>query len=171
MFQKIGTPLQQQSNFTSSYDKYGEINSCSSSSKKVIFQTKNYKIFPSRENKGISPCLETAEKRSGALDFSRRLRNASSNGTSTGEGSKSTKVKWAITKTSKSKTEGNAGKGLHFKSLSLKRGILGSLFTISKKKWRKPTCHKFEGSKLVHSLQTLQDERLALSDVGFAKRD
>ena len=115
MFQKKGTSLQQQSNFTSSYDKYGEINSCSSSSKKFIFQTANYKIFPIRENKGISPCLETAEKRSGALVFSRRLRNASSNGTSTGEGSKSTKVKWAITKTSKSETEGNAGKGLHLK--------------------------------------------------------
>ena len=89
----------------------------------MIFQTKNSKMCPSREDKGISPSLETTDKRSGALGFSRRLPNSSSNGTSTGEGSKSTKVKSGTTKTSRSGSEGNAGKGLHFKSLSLKRGI------------------------------------------------
>ena len=81
-------------------------------------------MCPSREDKGISPSLETIDKRSGALGFSRRLPNFSSNGSSTGEGSKSTKVKSGTRKARRSGSEGNTGKGLHFKSLSVKRGIL-----------------------------------------------
>ena len=57
------------------------------------------------------------------LGFSGRLPNSSSHGASTGEGSKSTKIKSETTKTSRSGSKGNAGKGLHFKSLSLKRKI------------------------------------------------
>ena len=90
-------------------------------------------MCPSREDKGISPSLETTDKRSRLLGFSRRLPNSSSNGTSTGEGSKSTKVKSGIRKTSRSGSEGNAGKGLHFKSLSLKGEFLSSLLLNSKK--------------------------------------
>ena len=55
-----------------------------------------------------------------ALAFSRRLPNSFSNGTITGEGSKSTKVKSGTTKASRSGSEDNAGKGLHFNSLSVK---------------------------------------------------
>ena len=110
-------PSQQQPNFTSSYDKHGGINSCPSNSKKVIFQTKNSKISPSREDKGISPSLETIDKRPRTLGFS-RLPNFFSNESSTGKGSKGIKVKSRTTKTSTSGSEGNAGKGLHFKSLS-----------------------------------------------------
>ena len=83
-------------------------------------------MCPSREDKGISPCLETTDKRSKALDFSSRLPrlpNSSPNGTSSGEVSKTTKVKSGTTKTRKSGSEDNAGKGLHFKSFSLKMGI------------------------------------------------
>ena len=110
------------SNSQISYNKHGGINSCSSNSKKFIFQTKSSKMYPSREDKGISPSFETTDKRSRALGLS-RLPNSSYNGTSTGEGSKSTKVKPGTTKTNTSGSEGNAGKGIHFKSLSLKRGI------------------------------------------------
>ena len=39
-------------------------------------------LFSKIKDKGISPNLETAEKRSRALVFSRRLSNSSSNGTS-----------------------------------------------------------------------------------------
>ena len=67
--------------------------------------------------------LGTTDKRSRTLGFSRGLQNSSSNGTSTREGSKSTKVKSGTTKTSRSRSEGNAGKGFHFNSLSLKREI------------------------------------------------
>ena len=84
LFRKKGTPSQQQPDFTSSYDKHGGFNSCSSNTKKIIFQTKNSKMCSSREDKGISPSLETTHKRSRALGFSRRLPNSSSNGTSTG---------------------------------------------------------------------------------------
>ena len=41
LFQKKGTPSQQQPNFTSSCDKHGVFNSCSSNTKKIIAQTKN----------------------------------------------------------------------------------------------------------------------------------
>ena len=123
LFQKKGTPSQQQPNFTSSYDKHGGFNSCSYNTKKIIFQTKNSKMCSSRQDKGISLSLETTNKRPRALGFSRRLPNSSSNGTSTGEGSKITKVKSGTAKKSRSGSEGNAGKGFHFKSLSLKRGI------------------------------------------------
>ena len=92
LFQKKGIPSQQQPNFASCF-----------------------KMCPSREDRGISPSLETTNKRSRALGFSRRLPNSSSNGTSTGEDSTSTKVKSGITKTSRSGSEGNAGKGLHSK--------------------------------------------------------
>ena len=124
-------------------------------------------MYPSREDKGISPRFETTDKRSRALGFS-RLVNSSYNGTSTGEGSKSTKVKPGTTKTSTSGSEGNAGKGIHFKSLSLKWGIFEQF--VSEKKWREPTSHKLKGSESVHSLQMLQDRRFALSEVYVAKR-
>ena len=90
--QKRGTLSQHQTNFSSSYDKHEGINSCSSSFKKIIFQTKKLKFCPSREDEGISPSLETIDKRSRTLGFSRRLLNSSCNGSSTGGGSKSTKV-------------------------------------------------------------------------------
>ena len=67
--------------------------------------------------------LETIDKRSRTLGFSKRLPNSSCNGSSTGEGSKSTKVISGTTKASRSGSEGNAGKGIHFKSLSLKRDV------------------------------------------------
>ena len=163
--QKKGTPSQQQPNFTSSYDKHGGINSCSSNSKKIIFQTKNSKIFPSREDKGISPILELLKKRTRALGFSRRLPNSFSNGNSTGKGSKSTKVKSRTTKASRSVSKGNAGKGPHFKSLSFESGIFEQLVSDQQERLREPTSHKFEGSELVYSLQTLQSRRFALSEV------
>ena len=97
--------------------------SCSSNSRKMILETKNSKMYPRREDKRISPSLETTGKRSISLGFSSRLPNSSSNGTSTGEDSKSTKVKSGTTKIIRSGSEDIAGKGLHFKSLSLKRGI------------------------------------------------
>ena len=99
--------------------------------KKNIFQTKNSKMCPSREDKGISLSLETADERSTVLVFSTRLPNSSSNGTSTGEGSKGTKSKSGTTKT-RSRSEGNTGKRLHFKSLPLKKGIFAQFFLISK---------------------------------------
>ena len=92
LFQKKGTLSQHQPNFTSSYDKHEGINSCSSNFKKIIFQTKKLKFCPSREDEGISPSLETIDKRSRTLGFSRRLINSSCNGPSTGRESKSTKV-------------------------------------------------------------------------------
>ena len=170
LFQKKGTFSQQQPNFTFSYDKHGGINSCSSISKKIIFQTKNAKMCPSREYKGIYPSLETTDKRSRALGFSRRIPNSSSNGTGTGEGSKNTKVKSETTKTCRTGSEGNAGKGLHFKLLSLKRGVFEQFVSDQQKRWSEPTSHKFEGSESVHSLQTLQDGRFALSEKCAAKR-
>ena len=136
----------------------------------IIFQTKNSKMCSSRENKGISSSLETTDKRSKALGFSRRLPNSSSNGTSTGEGSKSTKVKSGTAKTIRLGKEGNAGKGFHFKSLSLKRGIFEQFVSDQQKRGREPTSHKFEGSELVHSLQTLQDGRFALPEICVAKK-
>ena len=134
LFQKIGILSQQQPNFTSSYEKHGGINSSTSSSKKIIFQTKNSTVYPSREDKGISPCLETTHKRSRALGFSSRLPwlpNSSPNGTSTGEVSKATKVKSGTTKTRRSGCEGNAGKGSI--STVFNSTFLSSLFLISKK--------------------------------------
>ena len=134
LFQKKGIPSQRHPNLTSSYDKHKGINSCSSNTIKIIFQTKNSKMCASREDKGICPSLETTDKRSRALGFSRRLPNSSSNGTSTGKGSKSTKVKSGTTKTSISGCEGNTGKGLHFKSLSLKRGIFEQFVSDQQKR-------------------------------------
>ena len=123
LFRKKGTLSQHQPNFTSSYDKHRGINSFHPILTKNVFQTKNSKLRPSREDKGISPSLETTDRRSRTLGFSRRLPNSSCNGSSTGEDSKSTKVKSGATKTSRSESECDAGKGLHFKSLSLKSGI------------------------------------------------
>ena len=91
LFQKKGTLSKHQPNFTSSYDKHEEINSCSSNFKKIIFQTKKLKFCPSRKDEGISPSFETIDKRSRTLGFSRGLLNSSCNGSSTGGGSKSTK--------------------------------------------------------------------------------
>ena len=71
LFQKKGTLSQHQQNFTSNYDNHGGINSCSSNSKKVIFHSKNSKLRPSKEDKGISPSLETIDKRSRTLGFSK----------------------------------------------------------------------------------------------------
>ena len=88
-------------------------------------------MCPSREDKGISLSLETADERSTVLVFSTRLPNSSSNGTSTGEGSKGTKSKSGTTKT-RSRSEGNTGKRLHFKSLPLKKGIFAQFFLVSK---------------------------------------
>ena len=129
-------------------------------------------MCPSREDKGISPSLETTDKRSRAFGFSRRLPNSSSNGASTGEDFKSTKVKSGTTKASRSGREGNAGKGPHFKSLSLKRGIFEQVVSDQQERWREPTSHKFEGCESVHSLQILQDGRCnsAMSDVCAARR-
>ena len=92
LLQKKRTALQQQPNFNSSYDKHGAINSCSSNSKNIIFQTKNSKMCPSRENKGISLSLKTTDKRSRAIGFSRRLPNSFSNGTSIGKAPKVPKL-------------------------------------------------------------------------------
>ena len=170
LFQKKGTPSQQQPNFISSYDKHGGFNSCSSNTKKIIFQTNNSKMCSSREDNGISPGFETTDKRSRALGFSRRLPNSSSNGTSTGEGSKSTKVKSGAAKTSRPGSEGNAEKGFHFKSLSLKSGIFEQFVSDQQKRWRKPTSHKFEGCESVYFLQALQDGRFALPEICVTKR-
>ena len=109
--------------------------------KKLFLQTKNCKMCPSREDKGISPSLETTDKRSRTLGFSRRLPNSSSNRTSSREGSKNTKFKSGITKTSRSGNEGNAGKGLHFKYLSLKRVNFEQFVSDQQKRWREPTSH------------------------------
>ena len=62
------------------------------------------------------------------------------------------------------------GKGLHFKSLSLKRGIFEQFVLEQQKRLREPTSHKLEGSELVHSLQTIQDGRFPLSDAFVASR-
>ena len=127
-------------------------------------------MHPSREDEEISLSLETIDKRSRTLDFSRRLANFSCNGSSAGEGSKSTKVKLGTTKTSRPGSGGNAGKELHLKSLSLKRGVFEQFLCDRQKRWREPASHKFEGSESVHSLQVFQDGRFALSEVCVAKK-
>ena len=68
---------------------------------------KKSKMYPSREDKGISLNLETTDKKSRALGFSRRLPNSSSKGISAGEGSKGTKVKSETAKTSRYGNEVN----------------------------------------------------------------
>ena len=109
--------------------------------------------------------METTDKRSRALCFSRRLPNFSSTGISTGEGSRSTKVKSGNTKTRRSGSESDAGEGLHFKSnLSLKRGIFEQFVSDQQKRGRETTSHKFEGS------ETLRDGECALSEVCVTKR-
>ena len=151
LFQKKETLSQQQQNFTSSDEKHGD--------KKLFSKQKisKQKICPSREDKGISPSFETTDKRS-TLDFSRRLPSSSSNGTNAEEDSKSTKVKSGAT-TQKVELEVFHAKGQ----------FLSSLLLISKKGGgNRPV--KFERSKLVHSLQTLQDGGFVLSEVCIAKR-
>ena len=138
--------------------------------KKNIFQTKKSKICPSKEDKGISTSLETTDKRSRGFGFSRRVPNSFSNRNSSGEGSKKNKFQSGTTKTSKSWSEGNAGKELHFKSWSLKRGIFEQFASDQQKRWKEPTRHKFEGSESVCSPQALQDGRFALSEVCVAER-
>ena len=69
--------------------------------------------------------------------------------------------KTGTTKTSRSGSEGNAGKVLHFKILSLKKGILQQFASEQQKRWREPSSHKFEGMESVHSLQALHDGRFA----------
>ena len=78
-------------------------------------------MCPSREDREISPSLETTDKRSRALGFSRRLPNSSSNGTSAGEGSKRTKVKSGTTKTSRSGSEGNVWKRAPFQKFVIQK--------------------------------------------------
>ena len=78
-------------------------------------------MSPSREDKGTFPSLETTDKRSRALGFSRRFQNSSSNGTHTGEDSKSTKVKPGTTKTSRSGSEDKTVKRLHFLNFVTKK--------------------------------------------------
>ena len=114
--------------------------------------------------------MKTTDKKPRALIFIRRSPNSSFNGTRTEEGSKSTKVKLGTTKTSRSGSECNAGKGLHFKSLSLKRGIFQRFVCAQQKRWKQTTIHKFEESELVQSLLTLQDGRFTLPEVCVGKR-
>ena len=78
-------------------------------------------MSPSREDKGTFPSLETTDKRSRTLGFSRRFQNSSSNGTHTGEDSKSTKVKPGTTKTSRSGSEDKTVKRLHFLNFATKK--------------------------------------------------
>ena len=133
---------------------------------KLFSKQKIPKCTPLAErDKRTSPSLETTDKRSRALCFSRRLPNSSSSGTSTGEGSRRTKVKSGKTKTRRSGSESDAGEGLHFKSnSSLKRGIFEQFVSDQQKRWRETTSHKFEGS------ETLHDGRFALSEVCVTKR-
>ena len=86
-------------------------------------------MCPRKVYKGISPSLETTDKRLKALGFSRRLPKSSSNRTSRGEGTKSTRVKSETTKTSRPGSECNAGKGLHFQ-----RGTFEQLGSDQQKK-------------------------------------
>ena len=106
---------------------------------KLFSKQKIPKCTPLAErDKRTSPSLETTDKRSRALCFSRRLPNSSSSGTSTGEGSRRTKVKSGKTKTRRSGSESDAGEGLHFKSnSSLKRGIFEQFVSDQQKRWRK----------------------------------
>ena len=127
-------------------------------------------MSPSREDKGISSSLETIDKRSRTLGLSRRLPNSFCNRSSKVESSESTKVKSGTTKTSRSRSEGIALKGLHFKSLSLKRGIFEQFVSDQHKRWREPISHKSEGSEGVHSLQKLQNGRFTLSEVCVSKK-
>ena len=90
-------------------------------------------MCPSREDKQISPSLETIDKRSRTLGFSTRLPNSSSNGTSTGEGSKGTRFKSGTTTKSRSEVKAILEKGSISKVFLSKVGFLGSLFLISKK--------------------------------------
>ena len=92
----------------------------------------------------IKEFLPATDKRSRALGCSRRLPNLSSNETISGEGSKNTKFKSVTTKTSRFGSKGNAGKGLHFKSLSLEREIFEQFFSEQQKRWTELTSHKLK---------------------------
>ena len=100
---------------------------------KLFSKQKNSKMCPSREDKGISPSLETTDKRSRPSGFSRSLPNSSSNVTSTGEGSKSTNVKSGTTKREDLEVKAMLEKGSILKVCHSKGESLSSLFMISKK--------------------------------------
>ena len=100
---------------------------------KLFSKQKNSKMCPSREDKGISPNLETTDKRSRPFGFSRSLPNSSSNVTSTGEGSKSTNVKSGTTKKEDLEVKAMLEKGSILKVCHSKGESLSSLFMISKK--------------------------------------
>ena len=106
----------------------------------------------SREDKEIYPNLESTDKRSRTLGFSRRLPMSSSNGTSTGKGSKNTKVKSRITNTNYLEVKAMLEKGFILKVCHSREEFLSSFLLISKKWWREKTSHKFEGSESIHSL-------------------
>ena len=126
-------------------------------------------MCPSREDKQISPSLETIDKRSRTLGFSTRLPNSSSNGTSTGEGSKGTKFKSGTTKKSRSEVKTILEKGSISKVFRSKVGFR-QFVSYQQKRWRERTSHKFEVFELVYSLQTPQGRIFALSEVYVAKQ-
>ena len=89
-------------------------------------------MFTSREDNGISPSLETTDKRSRALGFSRRLPDSSSNGTSTGEGPKSIKLNQEQQK----QVDLQVKAMLEKDSISLKRGIFEQFLSDQQKRRR-----------------------------------
>ena len=89
-------------------------------------------MYSNRKDKEFLPAWKLLTK---YLGFSGRLPNSFSDGASAGEGSKSTKIKSETTKTSRSGSKGNAGKGLHFKSLSLKKKIFEKFISDWQKRW------------------------------------
>ena len=62
-----------------------------------------------------------------------------------------------------------AGKGLHFKSLLLKKKIFGQFASEQQKRWTEATTHKFEEFQLAYFVQIFQDGRFALSEVCVEK--
>ena len=90
-------------------------------------------MCPSREDKGISPSLETTDKTLRALCFGRGLPTSFSNGTSAGEDSKSTKVESGRTKASRYGWKEMLEKGSISKICHSKGEFLSSLFLINKK--------------------------------------
>ena len=143
MFQKKEIPSQQQSNFTSSYDKHGGINSCSSNNKKNIFLTKipkcalSYQVpllmVPVQEKAPKVPKLNQEQQKQVDLEVK------------------------AMPK------KGSTSKVCHSKGEFLSS-------SDQQKRRRQPTSHISERSESVHSLQTLQDGRFALSEVCVVKR-
>ena len=62
-----------------------------------------------------------------------------------------------------------AGKGLHFKSLLLKKKIFGQFASEQQKRWTEATTHKFEEFQLAYFVQIFQDGSFALSEVCVEK--